>query len=244
MIKPYRLHSDQPEEQQQIAKLKQNSQKLIQLSERMNKTGEKSAALPQVSEQTKDMETTVTGKSVLDVEMVSALTTGRYKMTLLGMGLVFLGLPVIYRHSVKAFVPLLPIVLIVGWSGAFMALMGINYTPLTAALGALIIGIGTEFTILILERFYEERKKGASKLDAISTANQKIGKAIFVSAITTIGGFSALLTSDFVILSNFGMMTLINISLALFSTMVVMPPILVIMDRFVKKTSQAKKTHQ
>ncbi|GAE47879.1 hypothetical protein [Mesobacillus boroniphilus] len=36
------------------------------------------------------VDTTVTGKAVLDVEMVTALTTGRYKMTLLGMGLVFL----------------------------------------------------------------------------------------------------------------------------------------------------------
>ncbi len=190
--------------------------------------------------QPQNMKTTVTGKSVLDVEMVSALTTGRYKMTLLGMGLVFLGLLVIYRHPVKAFIPLLPIVLIIGWSGAFMALMGINYTPLTATLGALIIGIGTEFTILIMERFYEERKKGRSRLNAISIANQKIGKAIFASVITTIGGFGALLISDFVILSNFGMITLINISLALFSTMVVMPPILVILDRFVKVRPDAE----
>ncbi|MFG6118791.1 efflux RND transporter permease subunit [Thalassobacillus sp. B23F22_16] len=181
-----------------------------------------------------DVETTVTGKSVLDVEMISALTSGRYQMTLLGMGLVFLGLLLIYRHPVKAFIPLVPIILIVGWSGAAMYLLDINYTPLTATLGALIIGIGTEFTVLIMERYYEEREKGNSAEIAIRISNQKIGKAIFTSALTTIGGFSALLISDFVILSNFGLMTLINISLALFSTIVVMPAILIIFDRFVK----------
>ncbi len=181
-----------------------------------------------------NLKTIVTGKSVLDVEMVSALTTGRYKMTLLGMGLVFLSLLVIYRHLIKAFIPLLPIILIVGWSGVVMYIGGISYTPLTATLGALIIGIGTEFTILIMERFYEEREKGRPSIDAIIISNQKIGKSIFASALTTIGGFSALLASDFVILSNFGMMTLINISLALFSTIVVMPAILIILDRFVK----------
>jgi hydrophobe/amphiphile efflux-3 (HAE3) family protein len=180
------------------------------------------------------IKTTITGKSVLDVEMVSALTTGRYKITLLAMGLVFIGLFVVYRQPVKAFIPLLPIILIIGWSGAVMHWAGINYTPLTATLGALIIGIGTEFTILIMERFYEERDNGKSSIEAISISNQKIGKSIFVSSITTIGGFSALLASDFVILSNFGMMTLINISLALFSTIVVMPAILIILDRFIK----------
>ncbi|WP_028784838.1 efflux RND transporter permease subunit [Thalassobacillus devorans] len=181
-----------------------------------------------------DVETTITGKSVLDVEMISALTSGRYQMTLLGMGLVFLGLLLIYRHPVKAFIPLIPIILIVGWSGAAMYFLEIDYTPLTATLGALIIGIGTEFTVLIMERYYEERKKGNNSEAAIRISNRKIGKAIFTSALTTIGGFSALLISDFVILSNFGLMTLINISLALFSTVVVMPAILIILDRFVK----------
>ena len=155
-------------------------------------------------------------------------------MTLLGMGLVFVGLLAIYRHPVKAFLPLLPIILIVGWSGGAMHMMGMEYTPLTATLGALIIGIGTEFTILIMERYFEERKKGRASRMAIGIANQKAGKAIFASAFTTIGGFSALLISDFVILSNFGLMTLINISLALISTMIVMPAILIILDRFVK----------
>src|SRR5690606_21481199 len=90
------------------------------------------------------LDTTITGKSVLDVEMIDGLAGGRYQMTLLGAAFVFLGLLLLYRHPVKAFIPLLPILLIVGWSGAIMYFLGINYTPLTATLGALIIGIGTE----------------------------------------------------------------------------------------------------
>src|SRR5699024_1756520 len=180
------------------------------------------------------VETTVTGKAVLDVEMIEGLTSGRYQMTLLGMGLVFLSLLLIYRHPVKAFIQLLPIILIVGWSGLIMHFLRLSYTPLTATLGALIIGIGTEFTVLVMERFYEEREKGHQGISALLTTNKNIGKAILASALTTIGGFSALLASDFVILNNFGTMTLINISLALFSTIIVMPPILIILDRFVK----------
>ncbi len=180
------------------------------------------------------VETKVTGKAVLDVEMIQGLTTGRYQMTLLGMGLVFVSLLLIYRHPIKAMIPLLPIIFIVGWSGLTMYFLDISYTPLTATLGALIIGIGTEFTVLVMERFYEEREKGSEALEAIKLTNKSTGKAIFVSALTTIGGFSALLISDFVILNNFGMMTLINISFALVSTIIIMPPILLVLDRFVK----------
>ncbi|WP_280772053.1 efflux RND transporter permease subunit [Salipaludibacillus daqingensis] len=183
------------------------------------------------------VETTITGQSVVDLEMVSALTSGRYQMTLLGMAFVFLGLFAFYRSPIKALLPLFPIVLIVGWSGLAVSLLGIEYTPLTATLGALIIGIGTEFTILLMERYYEERKNGELNLRAILIANQKVGKAILASALTTLGGFSALLISDFEILSNFGMMTLINIALAVVSTLVVMPALLMIVGRWINVKS-------
>ncbi|MEX2415476.1 MAG: MMPL family transporter [Paenibacillaceae bacterium] len=181
-----------------------------------------------------DLGVTLTGKSVLDVEMISALTTGRYQMTLLGIGLVFLVLLAVYRHFVKALVAIMPISLIIGWSGGLMYVFGFEYTPLTATLGALVIGIGTEFTILIMERFYEERRKGRDRQEAIMVAIQKIGKAIIASGLTVIGGFSALIISDFVILSNFGMMTVINMTLCLVSTLIVLPPTLVLFDRLVK----------
>ena len=173
-----------------------------------------------------DMDVTVTGQAVIDVEMITALTTGRYTITLVGMALVFLGLLVIYRNPLKAIVPLIPISLIVGWSGGFMYLFELEYTPLTATLGALIIGIGTEFTILIMERYYEELEKASSTKEAIEITLGKMGKPIIASALTTIGGFSALVISDFEILSNFGIMTLVNISLALLSTILVMPALL------------------
>ena len=173
-----------------------------------------------------DMDVTVTGQAVIDVEMITALTTGRYTITLVGMALVFLGLLLIYRNPLKAIIPLIPISLIVGWSGGVMYLYNLEYTPLTATLGALIIGIGTEFTILIMERYFEEREKADTNNEAIVTTLGKMGKPIIASALTTIGGFSALVISDFEILSNFGIMTLVNISLALLSTIIVMPALL------------------
>ena len=88
-----------------------------------------------------------------------------------------------------------------------MSLFSIAYTPLTATLGALIMGIGTEFTVLIIERYEEELEVTLSKTEAIQNALSKMANPILVSSLTTMGGFSALILSDFVILSNFGIMT-------------------------------------
>ncbi len=175
-----------------------------------------------------DARISITGQSIIDSEMMQALTTGRYEITLIGIVLIFLSLLMIYRSFYRAILPIIPIILIVGWSGGIMALFGMSYTPLTATLGALIMGIGTEFTILITERFEEEKLKTDHREEAIKNALSKMTNPILVSALTTMGGFSALIFSDFVILSNFGIMTLVNLSLALISTIVVLPTILAI----------------
>jgi len=189
-----------------------------------------------------NMNVKVTGKSVLDVEMIKGLTSGRIRMTFIGIGLVFLGLLLVYRNIIKAFIPVFPISLIVGMSGGIMYLLDLKYTPLTATLGALILGIGTEMTILLLERYMEERKGGKDKLEAMQTSVAKIGKAIIASGLTTIGGFGVLMTSKFVILQDFGLMTVINMSLALFSTLIVLPPVIVWLDRWIVDKDEVIRT--
>lgn len=179
------------------------------------------------------IEAAITGKSVLDVEMVKGLTEGRIKMTILGIGLVFIALLAVYRSFFKALIPVFPIILIVGMSGGVMKLLGLKYTPITATLGALVLGMGTEMTIMLLERYLEERNSGRDKEDAMSTTMKRIGKATVASGLTTVGGFSVLMLSKFVILKDFGLMTVINISLALMSTFVILPAILWILDRFI-----------
>lgn len=177
------------------------------------------------------LDITITGQSVVDAEMLDAMTDGRLEMTLIGVLLVFIVLLVLYRNIFKAIIPIVPIVLIIGWSGGIMYLLDYVYTPLTSTLGALVIGIGTEFTILIVMRFYEEKARYSDSTEAIKVAISKISKPIIVSAVTTMGGFSALILSDFEILSNFGIMTLINIGLALISSLIVLPAFIAVLGK-------------
>ena len=186
------------------------------------------------------MKIQITGKSVLDVEMVNGLTSGRVKMTIIGLVLVFAALLLIYRNLFKALIPILPVVLIIGMSSGLMYLLGIKYTPITATLGALVLGMGTEMTVMLLERYLEERKSGKDKLESMVITVTMIGKAIVTSGLTTVGGFSVLMASQFIILRDFGLMTVINITLALLSTFVILPPIIILLDRFILSKKEIK----
>ncbi|AKB36651.1 protein export membrane protein [Methanosarcina siciliae C2J] len=177
-------------------------------------------------------ETTViiTGQQVAMIDIISALTSGRVLMTMLGVGLVLIGLIVVYRDFTKALSPIIPMVIVIGWSGLVMAGLNIAYTPMTAVLGALILGVGSEYSILMMERYFEEKDNGLDPVSAINQAVTTTGSALIASGATTVFGFSALIFSPFPILSNFGLVTVIDVCLAIFVTFVVFPPLIVMMD--------------
>ncbi|MEN8615430.1 hydrophobe/amphiphile efflux-3 (HAE3) family transporter [Dehalogenimonas sp. THU2] len=179
----------------------------------------------------------LTGTPIIGIELFNALTDGRVQMTLIGVGLIFLVLFGLFKFNLpRAVLAVLPIGLILGWSSGVMYLLGIKYTPLTSTLGALILGIGVEFTILLMMRYYEERRKGEGPEEAMATAMTKIGRAIIASGLTVIGGFGALLIAkDFLILRDFGIVTMINVFFALVSTLFVLPTLIVWVDTWQEK---------
>ncbi|MEA1945499.1 MAG: RND family transporter [Euryarchaeota archaeon] len=178
---------------------------------------------------------TITGQSVAMTTTIAALTTGRRLMTLVGLVLILGGLFLLYRDWLKAIIPVLTMTLVIGWSGGVMYLLGMDYTPMTATLGALILGIGSEYAVMMMERYFEERENGLIPIDAIRVSTGKIGVAILASGLTTLAGFSALLASPFSMNRNFGIVTVIDVLLALLASFFVFPVLMVWLDGWREK---------
>ncbi|HWQ20271.1 MAG TPA: RND family transporter, partial [Methanotrichaceae archaeon] len=162
-----------------------------------------------------------TGQSVVMTTTISALTTGRTEMSLLGLVLIFALLLIIYRDLIKALLPVLPMLVVIGWMGGVMYLGGLKYTPLTATLGALVLGVGSEYAILMMERFYEELERVGDPFEALKITANRIGSALMASGLTVVFGFAALITSPFNITNNFGVVTVMAVVFALFTTFTV-----------------------
>lgn len=180
-----------------------------------------------------------TGSFDLFTSMLSSLATSKEMMTYLGFILVFVFLVLVYRH-LHAVSPMVPIIFIVGWNAMVMYLLNIPYTPLTATLGSMTIGVAAEYTILVMERYAEEKERLSDNLAAIQESVHKIGTAITVSGLATFFGFSALCLSTFPIISNFGITTLIAVGFSLLGAIFVMPAVLSVMGRFEKTNHQAE----
>ncbi|MCQ8893806.1 MAG: RND family transporter [Methanolinea sp.] len=173
----------------------------------------------------------VTGMGEMFGNLINEIGRGKTQMTFLAFILIFVFLLGVYRKFGKSVTPVIPIMMIVGWNGLIMYVLGIDYTPLTATLGSMTIGVASEYTILIMERAYEERAAGAGLVPAITKGVQQIGTAITVSGMTTVFGFAALISSSFNIISNFGVVTVITVGFSLIGAIIVMPAVLVLVGR-------------
>ncbi|ABD41671.1 Hydrophobe/amphiphile efflux-3 HAE3 [Methanospirillum hungatei JF-1] len=173
----------------------------------------------------------VTGSLEMFSTLMDDIDRSKTFMTILGFVFIFGYLLLVYRR-LKAAVPLIPIIVIVGWNGAIMYLIGLDYTPLTAVLGSMTIGVASEYTILIMERCDEELARGLPLFDAIQVSVQKIGTAITVSGLTTVFGFAALMLSEFNIVANFGITTVITVVFSLTGAIFIMPAVISLVYQF------------
>ena len=164
---------------------------------------------------------------MIAAESASDLSSSRYWLTLAGLVAVALVLLLVYRSLRRAFVPLVPIVLATGWASLLLWISGIPLNPMSAALGALVIAIGTEFSVILSARFHEERGGGRSVEEALRRAYARTGAAVLASGATATVGFAVLIASDVRMLRDFGFVTVIDLSVALLGVMVVLPAALV-----------------
>ncbi len=169
----------------------------------------------------------VLGLPVLAADANSALSGSRYLVTVVGILAVALVLLAVYRSASRAFVPLIPIVFATGWSSLVLWITGVPLNPMSATLGALVIAIATEFSVLLAARYHEERRQGGSLGEALRRAYARTGAAVMASGVTAIAGFAVLVFTDIRMLRDFGLVTVFDLGVALLGVLLVLPAALV-----------------
>ncbi len=169
----------------------------------------------------------VVGLPVLAADANEELTDSRHWLTIAGLLAVALVLLAVYRSFPRALVPLLPIALATGWTALVLELVAIPLNPMSATLGALVIAVATEFSVILSARFREEREGGFSVGEALRRTYARTGTAVLASGITSIAGFGVLSLSGITMLRDFGIVTVIDLAIALAGVMIVLPATLV-----------------
>jgi predicted RND superfamily exporter protein len=175
------------------------------------------------------------GLPVLAAEANTDLSRSRWWLPLAGLIAVGVVLAAVYRSVRRAVVPLLPVLMATGWSGLVVAALGISLNPMSATLGALVIAIATEFSVILSARYTREREAGLPVGEALRRTYLRTGAAVLASGVTAIAGFAVLaiagiplledlgLISVAPVLRDFGLVTVVDLLVALAGVMLVLP---------------------
>ncbi len=137
---------------------------------------------------------------------------------------------------------LIPIPLAMGFIWTFgTTYLLIGYlTTVTGFIGALLLGLGIDYGVYFLDRYFTERREGRPPAEAVQICYRWTGTAVATAALTTAAGFFALLVCDFTGFSQFGIIAGVGIVYCLLAMQTVLPALLALIEeRFPVKSPRA-----
>jgi hypothetical protein len=137
----------------------------------------------------------------------------------------------VYRRLLPTI--LLPLIIVVGVVLALgtASLLLPSIHVISFAFMALIIGLGTDYSIHLYDRYHCERVAGKDVVQALHLVVIDTGHGLFTAAATTSLPFLALMISDVRALYELGLLVGLGVLFSLYATLFFLPPLLIFMER-------------
>lgn len=117
------------------------------------------------------------------------------------------------------------VIVIIGvmWSFGILGLLGYQITVLTALVPTLVIVIGIPNCIFFINKYHQEFYKHANKAKALQRVITKTGTATLMTNLTTALGFATFIATNNTLLTEFGVVTSINIIAIYLLSLIIIP---------------------
>ncbi|MBN2637927.1 MAG: MMPL family transporter [Bacteroidales bacterium] len=139
--------------------------------------------------------------------------------------ITFVLLFILFRSLRAVFFAMVVVIVAVIWTLGSITLLGYKFTILTGVLPPLLIVIGVENSIFLLNKYLDEIRLHGNKTKALSRMITRIGKANLLTNATTAVGFGSFIITSNTFLVEFGIVATINI-LAIYVLSMLLLPIL------------------
>jgi RND superfamily putative drug exporter len=176
----------------------------------------------------------ITGRSPLDLDVRAIVASdsrrGELRLLPLTMGILLLA----FGAAVAAALPMIVGVLAIVITLAIVTMLA-QYTPMsvfvlnmTTMLG---LGVGIDYSLLIVTRFREELNRGLRRREAAIRAVSTAGVAVLTSGLTVVVGFAALLLTPLVETQSVGIGGLVVVGVAVLLSTTLLPALLAVLGR-------------
>ena len=148
-----------------------------------------------------------------------------------GVALLFI---IAFQGVIKPLLALFCLLLGLSWTMGFTTLTIGHLNILSVVFTTILIGLGIDFGIHILERFKEERQQGKEILLALQKTLQGTGKGNFSGAITTAIAFGAMVLTDFIGIVELGWIAGWGILFCMVAMLLVLPALITLEEKWRK----------
>lgn len=184
-----------------------------------------------------DRSATVAGNFAVNEAVLGQVVGGILTTMVLALTAILLTLAGVFKYmhgsATLGLVVSVPIALVLGLVIGGMYLLSIPLTLLTALLMSLVIGLGVDYNIHVGDRFADELRAGASTFEALEAAVTGTGGALLGSTITSAGAFATITLVPHPQLRSFGAIVVIAMTTSFVVSVLVLPSVLVLWDRYV-----------
>lgn len=180
-----------------------------------------------------DIRTYVTGDAAISADMEASSVSDMSMIEPVTIVIIVVLMGILFRSVLGQLVPLGAVGVAIGISQALVFVIGstiaqINYT-VTIMLFAVLMGVGTDYSIFIVTRYREERIKGASREQAVHTSVTWAGESIVTSGATVIIAFLAMAIAQFTFVQTMGLLLGMSIVVALLISLTLVPAVLMLL---------------
>lgn len=148
-----------------------------------------------------------------------------YLFSLLALLVCILFLFLFFRSFKAVIIPMFIVLIQVIWSLGMMALFDYKITILTGMIPPLLIIIGMENSIYMLNKYNFEFSRYGNKIKALQRVIIRIGTATMMTNLTTAMGFATLAVTKSEVLRQFGIIASLNIISLFVLTLILIPVI-------------------
>jgi len=194
---------------------------LLQVYPKQN-VWERSAQVAFVKE-LRSIDPKVTGSPVRAYEYTGQLKRNFQKAAVYALLVIAVMLLGHFRNVVCVLLALLPMLVGIVWTLGLMALLNIAFNPANIIALPLLIGIGVSSGVHILNRFTEEKHP--------SLLGKSTGKAVLVSALTTVAGFGSLMLAEHEGIASLGQVMALGTAMCVLAALTVLPAALLLLNR-------------
>ena len=167
----------------------------------------------------------IVGIPLINQEILTMVKGDLKRCFFLAVCLILLCLSVHFRSTILVLFSLAPLLMGTLWMLGSMALCNIKLNAINVVILPMIIGIGIDSGVHIIQRYFENRA-----YDIKETVSHT-GRAVIMASLTTIISFGSLITATHNALSLMGLVIILGIAFCLLNSLITLPTLLILSRR-------------